>query len=51
MLSKRTIIGLMVGIVIITLGGASLIIHTGLHTDDFQDVIEVGALAHYNPCS
>jgi len=47
MLSKRTIIGLMVGIVIITLGGASLIIHTGLHTDDFQDVIEVGALAHY----
>ncbi|MEK0323925.1 MAG: hypothetical protein QQN39_06750, partial [Nitrosopumilus sp.] len=30
-----------------TLGGASLIIHTGLHTDDFQDVIEVGALAHY----
>jgi len=47
MLSKRTIIGLMVGIAIITLGGASLIIHTGLHTDDFQDVIEVGALAHY----
>lgn len=47
MLSKRTIIGLMIGIAIITLGGASLIIHTGLHTDDFQDVIEVGALAHY----
>ena len=47
MLSKRTIIGLIIGIVIITLGGASLIIHTGLHTDDFQDVIEVGALAHY----
>jgi len=47
MLSKRTIIGLMIGIAIIALGGASLIIHTGLHTDDFQDVIEVGALAHY----
>ena len=47
MLSKRTIIGLIFGIAIITLGGASLIIHTGLHTDDFQDVIEVGALAHY----
>jgi len=26
---------------------ASLILHTGLHTDDFQDVIEVGALVHY----
>ena len=47
MLSKRTIIGLIVGIAIIALGGVSLIIHTGLHTDDFQDVIEVGALAHY----
>ena len=47
MLSKRTIIGLIFGIAIITLGGVSLIIHTGLHTDDFQDVIEVGALAHY----
>ena len=47
MLSKRTIIGLIFGIAIIALGGASLIIHTGLHTDDFQDVIEVGALAHY----
>ncbi len=47
MLSKRTIIGLILGIAIITLGGASLILHTGLHTDDFQDVIEVGAPAHY----
>jgi len=47
MLSKRTIIGLIVGIVIITLGGASLILHIGLHTNDFQDVIEVGAPAHY----
>ena len=47
MLSKRTIIGLIFGIAIITLGGVSLIVHTGLHTDDFQDVIEVGALAHY----
>ncbi len=47
MLSKRTIIGLIIGIVILTLGGAALILHTGLHTDDFQDVIEVGAPAHY----
>ncbi len=47
MLSKRTIIGLILGIAIIILGGASLILHTGLHTDDFQDVIEVGAPAHY----
>jgi len=47
MFSKRTIIGLILGIVIITLGGASLILHIGLHTDDFQDVIEVGAPAHY----
>jgi len=47
MLSKRSIIGLIIGIAIITLGGASLILHTGLHTDDFQDVIEVGAPAHY----
>ena len=47
MLSKRTIIGLMIGIVIITLGGASLILHIGVHTADFQDVIEVGAPVHY----
>jgi len=42
-ISKRTIIGLIVGIIIITLGGASLILHIGTSTDDFQDVIEVGA--------
>jgi len=47
MLSKRTIIGLIIGIVIIGIGGASLIQHIGLHTDDFQDVIEVGAPTHY----
>jgi len=47
MLSKRTIIGLIVGIAIIGIGGASLIQHIGLYTDDFQDVIEVGAPAHY----
>ncbi len=47
MLSKRTIIGLIVGIAVIGIGGASLIQHIGLHTDDFQDVIEVGAPAHY----
>ena len=47
MLSKRTIIGLIFGIAIITLGAASLIQHTGLYTDDFQDVIEVGSPAIY----
>ena len=47
MLSKRTIIGLIFGIAIITLGAASLIQHTGLHTDDFQDIIEVGSPASY----
>jgi len=47
MLSKRTIIGLIVGVGIIILGGASLILHTGLHTDDFHDVVEVGAPARY----
>ena len=48
MLSKRTIIGLIGGIAIITIGGASLIQHLGLHTDDdFYDVIEVGAVGLY----
>jgi len=47
LLSKRTIIGLIVGIGIIILGGSSLILHLGLHTNDFQDVIEVGAPARY----
>ena len=47
MLTKRTIIGLLAGIIIITLGGASLILHIGVHTDDFQDVIQVGDLVHY----
>ena len=47
MISKRTIIGLIVGIAIIGIGSASLIQHIGLYNDDFQDVIEIGALAHY----
>jgi len=47
MLAKRPIIGLIMGIAIITLGVASLIQHIGLYTDDFQDVIEVGAPAYY----
>ena len=47
MLSKRSIIGLIAGIAIIAIGGASLIQHTGLHTDDFQDVVEVGDTAFY----
>jgi len=49
MLSKRSIIGLIAGIAIIAIGGASLIQHTGLHTDDFQDVVEVLLqFTHYN---
>jgi len=47
MLSKRSIIGLIAGIAIIAIGGASLIQHTGLYTDDFQDVVEVGDTAFY----
>jgi len=47
MLSKRSIIGLIAGIAIIAIGGASLIQHTGLHTDDFQDVVEIGDTAFY----
>jgi len=46
-ISKRTIIGLIAGIIIISLGGASLILHIGVHTADFQDVIEVGAPVYY----
>jgi len=48
MLSKRTIIGLLAGILIIGIGGVSLIQHIGVHTDDdFHDVIEVGAPERY----
>jgi len=47
MLSKRTIIGLILGSAIIALGTASLILHIGTNTADFQDVIEVGAPAQY----
>ncbi len=47
LLSKRSIIGLIIGVGIIILGGASLILHIGLYTDDFQDVVEVGAPARY----
>jgi len=47
MLSKRTVIGLIIGIVIIALGSGSLIIHIGTNTSDFQDVIEVGAPERY----
>ena len=47
LLSKRSIIGLIIGVGIIILGSASLILHIGLYTDDFQDVVEVGAPARY----
>jgi len=42
MLSKRTIIGLIVGIAIIGIGGASLILHIGTITVNENYVVEVG---------
>jgi len=47
MLSKRTIIGLIAGIAIITIGGASLITHIGTLTIHENYVVEVGDSAFY----
>jgi len=47
MLSKRTIIGLIVGIAIIGIGGASLFQHIGTITVNENYVIEVGDSAFY----
>ncbi len=47
MLSKRTIIGLIIGIVIIGIGGASLIIHIGTITINENHIVEVGDSAFY----
>ncbi|KPU80947.1 hypothetical protein JI55_03950 [Nitrosopumilus sp. PRT-SC01] len=47
MLSKRTIIGLIAGIAIITIGGASLITHIGTLTINENYVVEVGDSASY----
>ena len=47
MLSKRTIIGLIAGIAIITIGGASLITHIGTLTINENYVVEVGDSMSY----
>jgi len=47
MLSKRTIIGLIAGIAIITIGGASLITHIGTLTINENYVVEVGDSIFY----
>ena len=47
MLSKRTIIGLIAGIIIFTIGGASLITHIGTLTINENYVVEVGDSASY----
>ncbi len=47
MLAKRTIIGLIVGITIIAIGGASLIGHIGTITINENYVVEVGGEARY----
>ncbi len=47
MLSKRTIIGLIVGIAIIAIGGASLYLHIGTITINENYVVEVGGSTIY----
>jgi len=47
MLSKRTIIGLVVGTAIIAIGGISLIPHIGTVTFDLNDSVTVGDSAVY----
>ncbi len=47
MLSKRTIIGLIIGIAIIGIGGASLLTHIGTITINENYVVEVGDSAFY----
>ncbi len=47
MLSKRTIIGLIIGIAIIGIGGASLITHIGTITINENHIIEVGDSTFY----
>jgi len=47
MLSKRTIIGLIIGIAIIAIGGYSLILHIGTITINENYIVEVGDSAFY----
>lgn len=47
MLSRRTIIGLIIGIVIIAIGGASLVIHIGTLTINENYTIVIGDSAFY----
>ncbi len=48
MISKRTIIGLIVGSAIIAIGGASLVIHIGTITINENYVVEVGDSVLYS---
>jgi len=47
MLAKRTIIGLIVGVAIITIGGYSLILNIGTDTINENHVVEVGDSVSY----
>jgi len=47
MLSKRTIIGLIIGITIVAIGGASLIQHIGTLTINENYIVEVGDSVFY----
>ena len=47
MLSKRTIIGFVVGSIIIGIGGYSLILHIGTITIDLEQSVEIGDTAFY----
>ena len=47
MLSKRTIIGLIIGIAIIGIGGASLFLHIGTITINENHIVEVGDSTFY----
>ncbi len=47
MLSKRTIIGLIIGSIIIAIGGYSLFLHIGTITINENYVVAVGDSAHY----
>ena len=47
MLTKRTVIGIGVGSVIIALGLASLVIHIGIQTIEVDETFEVGEFTSY----
>ena len=47
MLSKKTIIGIIIGSIIIALGAVSLIMHLGPFTTTMEDLLEYGDLVSY----